>query len=39
MFAAMENNDNVGLFIFTEGIEKYVPAKKAGNMFLNCSAL
>ena len=28
MFAAMENNDNVGLFIFAEGIEKYVPARK-----------
>lgn len=28
MFAAMKNNDNVGLFIFTEGIEKYIPARK-----------
>jgi len=28
MFAAMENNDNVGLFIFTEKIEKYIPARK-----------
>jgi len=28
MFSAMRNNDNVGLFIFTEDIEKYIPAKK-----------
>jgi uncharacterized protein (DUF58 family) len=28
MFAAIENNDNVGLFIFTEKIEKYIPARK-----------
>ena len=28
MFSAMRNNDNVGLFIFTNGIEKFVPARK-----------
>jgi uncharacterized protein (DUF58 family) len=28
MFAAMKNNDNIGLFIFTEGVEKFVPARK-----------
>ena len=38
MFAAMKNNDNVGLFIFTEEIEKYIPARKGKGMFLNYSA-
>jgi len=28
MFSAVRNNDNVGLFIFTEGIEKFIPARK-----------
>ena len=28
MFSAMRNNDNVGLFIFTDSIEKFVPARK-----------
>lgn len=28
MFSALRNNDNVGLFIFTDGIEKYIPARK-----------
>ncbi len=28
MFSAMRNNDNVGLFIFTNGVEKYIPARK-----------
>jgi len=28
MFSALKNNDNVGLFIFTDKIEKYVPARK-----------
>ena len=28
MFSAMRNNDNVGLFIFTENIEKFIPARK-----------
>jgi len=28
MFAAMNNNDNVGLFLFTDRIEKYAPARK-----------
>ncbi len=28
MFSALRNNDNVGLFIFTDGVEKYIPARK-----------
>jgi len=28
MFAAMRNNDNVGLFLFTDKIETYIPARK-----------
>lgn len=28
MFAAMKNNDNVGLFLFTDKIEKFIPARK-----------
>ncbi len=28
MFSALRNSDNVGLFMFTDGIEKYVPARK-----------
>lgn len=28
MFSAIRNNDNVGLFIFTEGVEKFIPARK-----------
>jgi uncharacterized protein (DUF58 family) len=28
MFSAMRNNDNVGLFLFTEDIEKFIPARK-----------
>jgi uncharacterized protein (DUF58 family) len=28
MFSALRNNDNVGLFIFTNGVEKYIPARK-----------
>ncbi len=28
MFSAMRNNDNVGLFLFTENIEKFIPARK-----------
>ncbi len=27
-FSALQNNDKVGLFLFTEDVEKYVPAKK-----------
>lgn len=27
-FSALQNNDKVGLFLFTEGIERHVPAKK-----------
>ena len=28
MFAGMKNNDNIGLFLFTNKIEKFVPARK-----------
>jgi len=28
MFASMKNNDNVGLFLFTDKIETFVPARK-----------
>ncbi len=28
MFSALKNNDNVGLFIVTNGIEKYIPPRK-----------
>ena len=28
MFSAARNNDNVGLFIFTEDIERFIPARK-----------
>jgi len=28
MFSAMRNNDNVGLFIFTEDVELFIPARK-----------
>lgn len=28
MFSAIRNNDNVGLFIFTEGLERFIPARK-----------
>lgn len=28
IFAAQKNNDNVGLFIFTDKIEKFIPARK-----------
>ena len=28
MFSALRNNDNVGLFIFTDGVEKYYSARK-----------
>lgn len=28
MFSAVRNNDNVGLFIFTDDVEMYVPARK-----------
>ncbi|MBS3749539.1 MAG: DUF58 domain-containing protein [Candidatus Thermoplasmatota archaeon] len=28
MFAAMKNNDNVGLFLFTDEIEQFIPARK-----------
>ncbi len=28
MFSALRNNDNVGLFIFTDEVEKFIPARK-----------
>lgn len=28
MFAALQNNDGVGVFLVSEGIEKFIPAKK-----------
>ncbi len=28
IFAAMRNNDNIGIFLFTEKIEKFIPARK-----------
>jgi len=28
MFSALRNNDNVGLFIFTESVERFFPARK-----------
>ncbi len=28
MFSAMRNNDNVGLFIFTDKVERFIPARK-----------
>jgi len=28
MFSAMRNNDNIGLFIFTDVVEKFIPARK-----------
>lgn len=28
MFAALKNNDNVGVFLFTENIELFIPARK-----------
>ncbi|MFP4567636.1 MAG: DUF58 domain-containing protein [Candidatus Woesearchaeota archaeon] len=28
MFSALRNNDNVGLFIFTNSVEKYIPERK-----------
>jgi uncharacterized protein (DUF58 family) len=28
MFSALKNNDNIGLFIFTDKIEKYIPTRK-----------
>jgi uncharacterized protein (DUF58 family) len=27
-FSALQNNDKVGLMLFTEGVERYIPAKK-----------
>lgn len=39
MFSAMRNNDNVGLFIFTQDIEKFVPAKKGRRHVLKLISL
>ena len=35
MFAALRNNDNIGIFLYTENIEKYIPARKGKNHVLN----
>ena len=35
MFAALRNNDNIGNFLYTENIEKYIPARKGKNHVLN----
>ena len=34
MFSAMRNNDNVGLFIFSTDVEKYIPARKGRRYIL-----
>jgi uncharacterized protein (DUF58 family) len=36
MFGAMKNNDNVGLFLFTDGIEQFIPARKGKKHVLKC---
>ena len=35
MFAALRNNDNIGIFLYTENIEKYIPARKGKNHVFN----
>ena len=35
MFAALRNNDNIGNFLYTENIEKYIPARKGKNHVFN----
>ena len=32
-FSAIKNNDKVGLALFSDKIEKYIPPKKVRNMF------
>ena len=36
MFAALKNNDNVGLFLYTQGIELFIPARKGRKHILKC---
>jgi uncharacterized protein (DUF58 family) len=36
MFGAMHNNDNVGLFLFTRNIERFIPARKGRKHILKC---
>jgi uncharacterized protein (DUF58 family) len=36
MFGAMQNNDNVGLFLFTKNIEQFIPARKGRKHVLKC---
>ena len=33
-FSALSNNDKVGLMLFCEGVEKYIPAKKGRKTIL-----
>jgi uncharacterized protein (DUF58 family) len=32
-FSAISNNDKAGLIFFSDKVEKYIPAKKAKNMY------
>jgi len=34
MFAALKNNDGIGMFLISDGIEKFVPAKKGKKQIL-----
>jgi uncharacterized protein (DUF58 family) len=36
MFSAMRNSDNVGMFLFTDHIEQYIPARKGRRHILKC---
>ncbi len=35
-FSAMKNNDRVGLAVFTDRVEKYIPPRKGRNHILRC---
>ena len=35
-FSAIKNNDKVGLMLFTDGVEKFVPARKGSRHVLRC---
>ena len=35
-FSAIKNNDKVGLMLFTNGVEKFVPARKGSRHVLRC---
>ena len=35
-FSAIKNNDKIGLMMFSEGIEKFVPARKGSRHVLRC---